>query len=179
MTKNVILVDTADNVIGEMSKLEVHQKGLLHRAFSIFIFNSNGQIVMQQRALHKYHSGGLWSNTCCSHAAPGEILQETAHARLKEEMGMSCNLMATIKFIYKVQCNNGLIEHEYDQIFLGYTDETPIINTDEVSDWKYMSIDELLNDLETNALQYTTWLKPCLTELLNYLKKQALKTVYQ
>ena len=171
MNKNVILVDIYDNEIGEMPKLEAHEKGLLHRAFSIFIFNSKGELLMQQRALDKYHSGGLWSNSCCSNPTAGEPILNGANERLKEEMGITCELKPITKFIYKAECNNGLIEHEYDHVFIGYTDEKPVINKSEVNDWKYMNYDELLMDIKSNPSHYSAWLLPCLINLKEYLKK--------
>ena len=169
MNTNVILVNSNDEEIGVMNKLEAHQKGLLHRAFSIFIFNYRGQLIMQQRALEKYHSAGLWTNTCCSHPIANESTEETARKRLIEEMGVSCDLMSASKFIYKAELENGLIEHEYDHVFIGYSDDEPIINKSEVCAWKLMDIDTLKEDLNMNPALYTAWLKVALEHLINYL----------
>lgn len=169
MNTHVVLVNSNDEPIGLMPKLEVHQKGLLHRAFSIFIVNANGEIMMQQRVLNKYHSGGLWTNTCCSHPGIDEPIQEAANRRLKEEMNISCDLMFVSKFIYKAEFGNGLIEHEYDHVFFGYSDDIPVINKSEASDWKWMNIDELKEDLNINPSSYTVWLKPALEQLVRYL----------
>ena len=124
----VILVDKTDNPIGEMEKQEAHIKGVLHRAFSIFIFNSKGEVLLQQRAFHKYHSGGLWTNTCCSHPRNGETTIQAANRRLKEEMGMSCALTEEFTFIYKAKLDNDLYEHELDHVLFGTTDLLPQIN---------------------------------------------------
>ena len=169
MNTPVILVNTIDEQIGLMPKLEAHQKGLLHRAFSIFIFNQRGQLMMQQRALDKYHSGGLWTNTCCSHPILNESTEETAHKRLLEEMGITCDLIPVTKFIYKAELGNGLIEHEYDHVFIGYSNDAPILNKNEANAWKWMDIDVLKEEINSNPDLYTAWLKPALEHLTNYL----------
>lgn len=158
-TKNVILVDENDVPRGIMEKMEAHRKGELHRAFSIFVFNSNNELLLQRRALNKYHSGGLWSNTCCSHPLPDENIKESAHKRLQEEMGFDCILNNSFHFIYKTELDNGLIEHEFDHVFIGHYDNNPIINTEEAMDWKYMAIDEIKENLKINPEQYTVWFK--------------------
>ena len=155
----VILVDNNDNPIGEMEKMEAHEKALLHRAFSVFIFNSEKKILMQQRALNKYHSAGLWTNTCCSHPFPGEDTLVAANRRLMEEMGMKADLKFHFKFKYKAPFDNKLTEHEIDHVFLGNSDELPIINEDEVNGYKYMSIKEIEQDLKINPNNYTAWFK--------------------
>ena len=137
--EKVILVDKTDHQIGEMEKQEAHIKGLLHRAFSIFIFNSKGEVLLQQRAFHKYHSGGLWTNTCCSHPRNGETTIQAANRRLMEEMGMSCVLTEEFSFIYKAKLDNDLYEHELDHVLFGTTDLLPQINKEEVADYKYSS----------------------------------------
>lgn len=174
MTKNVfnnaddllILVDDQDRELGVQDKLSVHQQGLLHRAFSVFVFNSNADLLMQQRADDKYHSPGLWTNTCCSHPRPGEVTLEACKRRLMEEMGIVCELEFSFSFLYKCSFENGLTEHEFDHVYVGQTDELPIINSDEVKAWKYISIDALQNEISLHPDSYTEWLKICLPELL-------------
>ncbi|WP_020528072.1 isopentenyl-diphosphate Delta-isomerase [Flexithrix dorotheae] len=156
---SVICVDKQNNEIGEMSKKEVHEKGILHRAFSIFIFNSKGQLLLQQRAKDKYHSGGLWTNTCCSHPAPGENTLEAANRRLMEEMGMHTHLEHVFDFTYTAHFENGLIENEYDHVFFGFTDELPSINKEEVENWKLVNFDELDLEISENSNHFTAWFK--------------------
>ncbi len=175
MNTHVILVNENDEQIGLMHKLEAHQKGILHRAFSIFIFNNRGQLLMQQRALDKYHSGGLWTNTCCSHPIANELTEVYAHKRLIEEMGISCDLTAVSKFIYKAELENGLIEHEYDHVFIGYCDDEPVINENEANAWKWMDIDALKKDININPTLYTAWLKLALDQLINSLTMEEIK----
>lgn len=159
MDELLILVDDKDNELGTMDKLTVHQKGLLHRAFSVFIFNSKGELLLQQRADDKYHSGGLWTNTCCSHPRTGEKVSDAVHRRLQEEMGMTCELYFKFSFIYKKQFDNGLTEHELDHVYFGRSDELPKPNKEEVKDWKYLTLDELASAIKDNPHQYTEWLK--------------------
>jgi isopentenyl-diphosphate delta-isomerase len=155
----VQLVDTQDNPNGSMEKLEAHEKGLLHRALSVLIINTNKEILLQRRALGKYHSPGLWTNTCCSHPYPGENPTEAANRRLKEEMGMVADLEFAFKFQYKCDFDNGLIEHELDHVFMGKTDDIPHLNTDEAMAFKWMSIEELETDMKNNPDNYTYWFK--------------------
>lgn len=155
----VILVDEKDTPIGTMGKLEVHQKGLLHRAFSVFIFNDNGQLLLQKRAAHKYHSAGLWTNTCCSHPAPGEETLTAANRRLKEEMGLDTLLIHKTTFIYKTGFDNGLTEHEFDHVYIGNYNENPVLNEDEADDYKWMSIDEIKDDIKKKPKDFTSWFK--------------------
>lgn len=155
----VQLVDTQDNPNGSMEKLEAHEKGLLHRALSVLIINTNKEILLQRRALGKYHSPGLWTNTCCSHPYPGENPTEAANRRLKEEMGMVAELEFAFKFQYKCDFDNGLIEHELDHVFIGESNDTPHLNTDEAMAFKWMSIEELETDMKNNAGNYTFWFK--------------------
>jgi isopentenyl-diphosphate delta-isomerase len=164
--EHVILVDDNDAPIGTMEKMEAHQKGLLHRAFSVFIFNTKGQLLIQQRALHKYHSGGKWTNTCCSHPRYGETTLDAAHRRLYEEMGMRCDLRHVFSFSYRAEFDDGLIEHEYDHVFFGICNDIPKINPDEVAAYKYMDMDVLKNELNTNSSLYTEWLKICFDRVL-------------
>ena len=161
----LILVDQNDHQIGLMEKMETHEKGLLHRAFSVFILNSKGEIILQQRALGKYHSPGLWSNTCCSHPMAGETTIDAAHRRLFEEMGMKAELVPVYQFLYKAEFENGLTEHEYDHVFIGISDDEPNLSPHEVADWKYISIDDLSNDLKSNPELYSVWLSACFDEV--------------
>lgn len=155
--EEVILVNEKDEPVGTMEKLEAHRKGILHRAFSILIYNSKGQLLLQRRATHKYHSQGLWSNTCCSHPRPGESLLMAAARRLKEEMGIEASLEITANFIYKTELPCNIIENEYDYVIKGITDVTPMINKDEVADFKYIDIGELKADIEKHRELYTFW----------------------
>lgn len=155
----VQLVDAEDNPNGSMEKLEAHEKGALHRALSVLIINSKKEILLQRRALGKYHSPGLWTNTCCSHPYPGEDPNEAAKRRLQEEMGMSSELTFLFKFQYKCDFENGLIEHELDHVFIGKTDDTPHLNTDEAMAFKWMSIENLEQDMFSYPENYTFWFK--------------------
>ncbi len=158
-TENVILVDERDEPIGTMEKLEAHRKGVLHRAISVFIFNREGRLLLQQRALHKYHSGGLWTNTCCSHPAPGESTHAAAHRRLQEEMGMEIPLTFAFTFLYHAPFANGLVEHELDHVFIGYTDASPVINPEEVAQSRWVSLAEIDAEVASNPEAYTAWFK--------------------
>ncbi|MFP2996292.1 isopentenyl-diphosphate Delta-isomerase [Spongiivirga sp. MCCC 1A20706] len=159
MEEQVILVNEKDEQIGTMPKMEAHEKAVLHRAFSVFILNNKGELMLQQRALHKYHSPGLWTNTCCSHQRVGESNIEAGKRRLQEEMGFVTNLEETISFIYKAPFDNGLTEHEYDHVMVGYYEDDPHINKDEVASWKWMPLDEVQKDIEENPDNYTVWFK--------------------
>ena len=161
----VILVDEQDNDIGIMEKLQAHQEGLLHRAFSVFIFNDKEELLLQQRAISKYHSGGLWTNTCCSHPRPNETIKDAANRRLFEEMGMSCDLKIKTNFIYKTAFDNGLTEHELDYVLVGNTNQNPIINKQEVESYKWISIQEIKKDIFTNPNHYTSWFKIALEKV--------------
>ena len=155
----VILVDENDNPIGTMPKMEAHEKAMLHRAFSVFILNANDEVLLQQRANDKYHSAGLWTNTCCSHPHPGEDTLGAARRRLKEEMGMEADLLFVFKFMYKAPFDNLLTEHEIDHVFIGKTDQLPIINPEEVASYKYMKPEEIKLDMEQNPQSYTVWFR--------------------
>lgn len=159
MAEYVILVDEQDNELGLMEKIEAHEKGVLHRAFSVFILNSKNQLLLQQRALHKYHSGGLWTNTCCSHPRQGESNVEAAHRRLQEEMGMVAPLEKLLHFVYRAEFDNGMIEHELDHVFVGKSEENPKINPEEVEAYKWIDLDELKEDIENTPEIYTEWFK--------------------
>ncbi|OFY84777.1 MAG: isopentenyl-diphosphate delta-isomerase [Bacteroidetes bacterium RIFCSPLOWO2_12_FULL_35_15] len=167
--KKVILVDENDVPRGTMEKMEAHKKGELHRAFSIFVFNSKGELLLQRRTMDKYHSGGLWTNTCCSHPQPEEIFQESVHKRLNEEMGFSCELKSVFHFIYKAELDNGLTEHELDHVFIGYYNEDPKINIQEVAEWKYMSVPDIQQNMRLYPTLYTAWFKIILARVLKYI----------
>ena len=169
--EKVILVDENDNQVGLMPKLEAHQKGLLHRAFSIFIFNSKYELLLQKRASSKYHSGGLWTNTCCSHPREGEDTLDAANRRLIEEMGIETSLRKVHDFIYKAELDNDLTEHEFDHVLYGIYNEDPIINKDEADDFKWIDMDSLNEDIKTNGDNYTIWFKIAFEYFYNYLKK--------
>jgi len=157
--EKVILVDENDQQIGLMEKIEAHEKALLHRAFSVFVLNSKNELMLQRRALHKYHSPGLWTNTCCSHQRDGETTMDAGLRRLQEEMGFVTPLQEKFSFIYKAEFDNGLTEHEYDHVLLGHFENEPVINPDEVAEWKWMSIVEVKNDIENNPEDYTPWFR--------------------
>jgi isopentenyl-diphosphate Delta-isomerase len=168
--EEVILVNEEDKVLGYMEKQEAHIKGLMHRAFSIFIFNDKNELLLQKRALEKYHSGGLWTNTCCSHPRKNETNIEAAYRRLNEEMGMSCVLNKVFTFTYKAILNNGLIEHEFDHVFFGFTNIKPNINLDEVSNFKYINIPDLENLVSTKPELFTEWFLICFPKVIQQLK---------
>lgn len=166
----VILVDEKDNPVGREEKLEAHRQGKLHRAFSIYVFNKQGQLMLQKRHSAKYHSGGLWTNTCCGHPRPGESLSEAAHRRLKDEMGFDCELKEAFSFIYKVPLDKGLTEHEYLHIFICNFEGTPVINEEEAEGWKWMDFKELCRDMRKNPQAYTKWFQLTIDRLVHYLK---------
>ena len=153
----VILVNEHDDMVGVMEKMEAHRQGLLHRAFSIFIFNSKGEMLLQQRAISKYHSGGLWTNACCSHPMPGEKTIDAAQRRLKEELGFETPVEKIFDFVYKAEFDNGLIEHEFDHVFAGEYDGQLSINPDEVNEFCYKELSEIKNTLQTHPQKYTAW----------------------
>lgn len=155
----VILVDENDNPVGTMPKMEAHEKAMLHRAFSVFILNANDEVLLQQRANDKYHSAGLWTNTCCSHPHPGEDTLGAARRRLKEEMGMEADLQFVFKFMYKAPFDNLLTEHEIDHVFIGKTNQLPVINPEEVASYKYMKPEDIKLDMEQNPQSYTVWFR--------------------
>ena len=169
--EKVILVDKNDNQVGLMPKLEAHEKGVLHRAFSIFIFNSKYELLLQKRASSKYHSGGLWTNTCCSHPREGEDTLDAANRRLDEEMGIKTSLRKVYDFIYKAELDNQLTEHEFDHVFYGVFDNDPILNKDEAEDFKWVDMETLNNDIIKNEDNYTVWFKIAFEYFYNYLKK--------
>lgn len=155
--EQVILVDESDNSLGTLEKMEAHLRGVLHRAVSVLILNSRGEMLLQQRALGKYHTPGLWSNACCSHPREGEQALEAASRRLKEEMGMECHLEPYFSFIYRADFDNGLVEHEFDHVFMGISDEEPQINPGEVNAFRYMPVNEMTEDMKAHPQLYTAW----------------------
>ena len=166
----VILVDKNDIQIGLAGKTAAHEKGLLHRAVSVFILNASGEWLLQKRASSKYHSGGLWSNTCCTHPLPGEPAIEAANRRLFEEMGLQCDLKELFSFTYFEKMENGLIENEFDHVFLGVTDNIPILNYTEAEDFKYLSFADLKTDIKTNSSGYTVWFRKIFQSVQDSLK---------
>ncbi len=157
MAEHVILVDPHDKEIGTSEKLQAHKDGKLHRAFSIFVFNKNGEMLIQRRALTKYHCGGLWANTCCGHPRPGEKLDAAAHRRIKEELGFDCPMREQLHYTYKTSFENGLTEHEYLHVFVGQFDGTPKLNAEEVSEIKWVSVDEIKQELKQHPKHYAFW----------------------
>ncbi|MCX6185735.1 MAG: isopentenyl-diphosphate Delta-isomerase [Bacteroidetes bacterium] len=165
----VILVDEKDNEIGIMEKEEAHVKAMLHRAFSIFIFNDKNELLLQKRALSKYHSGGMWTNTCCSHPRQNESITDAAHRRLCEEMGFDCELNIKHKFIYKARFDNGLTEHEFDYVLKGIYNKEVFPNSEEVSEYKWVDLSWVLNDMQHNKEKYTPWFNLILSKSMSYL----------
>jgi isopentenyl-diphosphate delta-isomerase len=159
MNQQLILVNEKDEEIGFGEKLHVHQNAQLHRAFSIFVVNSRDQLLLQRRAFHKYHSGGLWANTCCSHPIRGEKQEDTIHRRLTEEMGFDCELSHLFHFIYRAELDNGLTEYEYDHVYLGSFEGTPIPNPEEVAAWRWMHLDYVRRDINEHPDAYTYWIR--------------------
>ncbi len=167
--EKVILVNENDEQIGLMPKMEAHEKALLHRAFSVFVFNDNNELMLQQRGLDKYHSPGLWTNTCCSHQRDGESNIQAGKRRLQEEMGFVVDLTESISFMYKAPFDNGLTEHEYDHVLLGSYNEDPIINPDEVASWKWMPLEDVKADMASHPEIYTEWFKVIFDKFYEYI----------
>lgn len=165
MSEQVILVDSSDREKGVMDKLRAHQDGVLHRALSVFIFNSKGEFLLQRRAMGKYHSSGLWTNTCCSHPRPGENTKEAAVRRLKEEMGIDAQLAKIFAFVYMAPVGNSLFEYEYDHVFFGNSDADPVPDPNEAMEWKWIAPDLLLADVDANPDQYTIWFQIIVKEV--------------
>ncbi len=165
----VILVNEYDVKQGVMDKMEAHQKGLLHRAFSVFVVNPYGEIMLQRRALTKYHSPGLWTNTCCSHQRAGEETRDAAHRRMKEEMGIDCPMSAAFEFTYRAEFDNGLVEHEYDHVLIGEYNGVAIPNPEEVEEWAFVSISEIEEGINKHPEKYTEWFKIAFPKVKEYL----------
>ena len=173
ITEYVILVDQQDNEIGSMEKMEAHQKGVLHRAFSVFIFNSKGELLLQQRADSKYHSPLKWTNTCCSHQRKGESTMDAAKRRLMEEMGIECEVTIAYTFLYKSDVGQGLIEHELDHVLIGYIDERHIpFDKSEVNATKYVSLESIEKELLLNSEQFTKWFIITFNDLKKFIQKK-------
>lgn len=170
MTEHVILVDKNDNEVGTEEKLKAHVDKKLHRAISIFIFNSKGEMMLQQRAASKYHSGGLWTNTCCSHPRPSESVQQAAERRLPEEMGFSCKLEKAFDFIYYAELDKGLTEHEFDHVFTGVFDGEPKLNKEEAESYRWVSIGQVRKEIEETPEQFTEWFKIAFEEVVKRIK---------
>jgi isopentenyl-diphosphate delta-isomerase len=169
--EQVILVNENDEQIGLMPKMEAHEKAVLHRAFSVFVFNEKNQLMLQQRAANKYHSPLLWTNTCCSHQRNGETNIEAGKRRLQEEMGFVCELEEKTSFIYKAPFDNGLTEHELDHVMVGYYNENPILNREEVENFKYMTVEEVKQDMLVNPEIYTAWFKIIFEKFYDFIKQ--------
>lgn len=165
--EKVILVDNEDNPVGTKAKMQAHLNGDLHRAISILIYNTKGEMLLQQRALSKYHTPGLWTNACCSHPRPGENNADAAARRLKEEMSLDTELKEVFTFVYQAHFDNGLTEHEFDHVFFGITDKDPDINPDEACDFRWVTMARLLQDVAVNPDNYTIWFRIILQEIAN------------
>lgn len=157
--EHVVLVDEHDQPVGTMEKMEAHEKGVLHRAFSVLLFNSRGELLLQKRARSKYHSGGLWTNTCCSHPQPNEDVTDAAQRKLLQEMGIVAKPRIAFSFIYQAKFENGLLEHELDYVLFDVFDGVPALNPEEAEDWKWMSMDNLAADIDEHPHEYTAWFK--------------------
>lgn len=171
-SQQVILVDDKDNVLGLMEKMEAHKKGVLHRAFSVFIFNSDNKMLLQQRALRKYHSAGLWSNACCSHPYPGEQTELAAQRRLYEELGFRALLKKMFDFVYTASFDNGLTENEFDHVFIGKYDGEIKMNAEEVKDCSFRSLTEIQRELTQDPGKYTAWFHIAFPKIEDWLKKE-------
>lgn len=170
----VILVDKKDQEVGVMEKMQAHREGLLHRAFSVFIFDQEDNMLLHQRAFEKYHSGGLWTNACCSHPRPGESVQQAADRRLMEEMGFHCPLDRTFSFIYQTEFDNGLTEYELDHVLIGKFDGVPQPEPSEVADWKFVSLDYIQDQLRNQPQDYTVWFRIAFEKLMQHSNKLSL-----
>ncbi|WP_010135374.1 isopentenyl-diphosphate Delta-isomerase [Ochrovirga pacifica] len=169
--EQVILVNEKDEQIGVMEKIEAHEKALLHRAFSVFIFNNQGELMLQQRAAHKYHSPLLWTNTCCSHQKVGETNVQAGKRRLQEEMGFSTNLKEVCSFIYKAPFDNGLTEHEFDYVLLGTYNKKPALNPEEAAAYKWMKLEDVKKDMQKNPQIYTAWFLIIFEKFYEYISQ--------
>ncbi len=170
---NLILVNEKDEPTGTMEKMEVHQKALLHRAFSIFIFNSKGDMLLHRRAFNKYHSAGLWTNACCSHPIDGQETITAATKRLQEEMGFTVSLQKAFDFTYKAALDNGLTEHEYDHVFIGYYDGEIHPDKEEVQDFCFVNMSAIQISIQTHPQKYTEWFKIAFPKVEEYLALHA------
>lgn len=170
--RRVILVDENDNQTGTAGKMEAHLNGgRLHRAFSVIITDSRGRIMLQKRAATKYHSQGLWTNTCCSHPEPGESTEDAAHRRLKEEMGFDASLKEEFSFIYRATLDTGLTEHEYDHVFTGTFDGIPVCDPNEVEDWRFVEPEDLRRDMERRPEMFSEWFRIIINRYFDYISR--------
>lgn len=167
--EQVILVNESDHQIGVMEKMEAHEKAILHRAFSVFLFNNKGEMMLQRRALTKYHSAGLWTNACCSHPRPGETALEAAQRRTMEELGIHPQIQHIFSFMYKAAFDNGLTEHEFDHVFIGQWNDDVHLNPEEVAEVRYLTIEEIRSDMQENPEQYTAWFKIAFDQVTSHL----------
>jgi isopentenyl-diphosphate delta-isomerase len=174
MEDNVVLVNENDEAVGIMEKMEAHRKALLHRAFSVFIFNDKGEMLLQKRALNKYHSGGLWTNACCSHPRPSEVVKEAATRRLREELGFVTSITPAFQFTYRTDFDNGLTEHEYDHVFIGHYNGLIHPNREEVGDYCFKSMEEIRSNLSSHSNKYTEWFKIAFPKLETHLQHKVL-----
>ena len=172
MNEFVILVDQSDNSVGTQEKIQAHEQANLHRAFSVFIFNTKGEMLLQQRAKDKYHSGGLWTNTCCSHPRPGEVTEDAAHRRLQEEMGFDCLLENVFHFIYKTDFDHGLTENELDHVFIGRHEGEIIPNSEEVADYRWISVKDMKQEIKEKPEIFTSWFKISVNKVIEFQKKR-------
>jgi isopentenyl-diphosphate delta-isomerase len=170
--EEVILVNEQDETLGTMEKYEAHRRGVLHRAFSVFLFDVDGRVLLQQRAAGKYHSASLWTNTCCSHPRPGENIALAAERRLREEMGLNAELEHRFTFTYRTDVGNDLVEHELDHVFFGRATSTPELDPEEVQAWRYIDVDELTAELEAQPERFTAWLHICWPLVCDQLLKK-------
>lgn len=169
---DVILVNEIDQEVGRCEKLLAHKEGLLHRAFSIFLFNLEGEMLLHKRAISKYHSGGLWTNACCSHPMPGIEIKYTLQEKLQQEMGIQCPLEFAFSFIYKAELDNDMTEHELDHVYIGEFNGSPQPNPEEVEDWRYFPIQEIQNLIESDPNMFTEWFKIALPEVIHHIEKK-------
>jgi isopentenyl-diphosphate Delta-isomerase len=170
-TEQVILVDAEDREVGSMEKLRAHHEGVLHRAFSVFVFDRDGRLLLQRRAEHKYHSGGLWSNSCCGHPRPGEAVHLAARRRLEEEMGFTCELREVSAFRYRAEVGGGLVEHEFDHVFVGEFDGTVAASPDEVAEWRWIGAAEVEAERSRHPERFTPWFHPAWEATLPLVEK--------
>lgn len=171
----VILVDENDQEVGKMEKMQAHVEAKLHRAFSVFIFNTKGELLIQQRAFSKYHTPGLWTNTCCSHPRPSETTSDAAHRRMVEEMGFDCDFEEVFNFLYKAKFTNELTEHEIDHVFIGFSDTLPVINREEVEDYHYADMKILAKEIKDKPDNFTIWFRIAFDRVREYFEKHPLK----
>ncbi len=175
MREHVILVDENDKETGVMEKMEAHEKGVLHRAFSIFVFNKDNKLILHRRALSKYHSPGLWTNTCCSHPRAGECTDDAVHRRLIEEMGFDTELEEIFSFTYKSEVGQGLTEHEFDHVFAGVYDGKINANPEEVDSWKLMDMDDIKSEMQTHPELYTVWFRIAFERVYEFINNNKKK----